>query len=429
MTPLLPRRSVEQLVDRLTHTPPSVLEIASTIVNDVKVRGETAVREHAERLGDLVPGAPLVIPREQMARSLEGLPREDRGRLERVAARIRRFAEGQRRSLGEFTTTVPGGCAGHWIAPVERAGCYAPGGRYPLPSSVLMTALTARAAGVAQVWIASPRPAPITLAAAALAQADGFLAVGGAQAIATLAFGAGRVPACDAVVGPGNAYVTAAKQLVAGQVAMEGPAGPSELVILADRAADPALIAADLLAQAEHDPSAVPVLVAIGPEIADRVEMELEAQLVRLPTASIARQALVHGGAILVGDLEAGIEACDRLAPEHLAIHTAYAAEIATRVRHYGALFIGARSAEVLGDYGTGPNHVLPTGRRARFSGGLSVFTFLRVRTWLTIDDPIAAAELADDAAWFGRVEGLEAHARSAERRTGVALGRAGGAG
>jgi phosphoribosyl-ATP pyrophosphohydrolase/phosphoribosyl-AMP cyclohydrolase/histidinol dehydrogenase len=325
--------------------------------------------------------------------------------------------------------TVPGGSAGHWIAPVERAGCYAPGGRYPLPSSVLMTALTARAAGVPEVWIASPRPAPGTLAAAALAQADGFLAAGGAQAIAALAFGAGPVPACDAVVGPGNAYVTAAKQLVAGHVAIEGLAGPSELVILADQMADPALIAADLLAQAEHDPAAVPVLVAIGREIADRVDAELATQLIELPTASIARQALTNGGAIVVTDVESGIAACDRLAPEHLALHTVAAAEVASRVRHYGALFIGARSAEVLGDYGTGPNHVLPTGRRARFSGGLSVFTFLRIRTWLAIDDPVAAQELADDAAWFGRLEGLEAHARSAERRTGVTLGRAGGAG
>jgi phosphoribosyl-ATP pyrophosphohydrolase/phosphoribosyl-AMP cyclohydrolase/histidinol dehydrogenase len=315
--------------------------------------------------------------------------------------------------------TVPGGSAGHWIAPVERAGCYAPGGRYPLPSSVLMTGLTARAAGVPEVWVASPRPAPITLAAAALAQADGFLAVGGAQAIAALAFGAGPVPACDAVVGPGNAYVTAAKQLVAGQVAMEGLAGPSELVILADQAADPALIAADLLAQAEHDPVAVPVLVAIGREIADRVDAELATQLTTLPTASIARQALTNGGTIVVTDVETGIDTCDRLAPEHLALHTLAAADVASRVRHYGALFIGARSAEVLGDYGVGPNHVLPTGRRARFSGGLSVFTFLRIRTWLAIDDPVTAREIADDAAWFGRVEGLEAHARAAERRTG----------
>lgn len=417
MTPLLPPRSIDQLVDRLSETPPAVLEIASAIVSDVQARGEPALREHAERLGDIGPGEPLIVPGPELTRALERMPADDRRRLERVAARIRTFAEGQKNSLNAYSTRVPGGRAGHWIAPVERAGCYAPGGRYPLPSSVLMTALTARAAGVPEVWIASPRPAPITLAAAALARADGVLAVGGAQAIAALAFGAGPVPACDAVVGPGNAYVTAAKQLVSGRVAIEGLAGPSELVILADRAADPALIAADLLAQAEHDPMAVPILVAIGPEIAEQVEAELAAQLPELSTAPTARQSLTSGGVIVVQDLERGIEACNRLAPEHLALHTVDAAGTAQWMRHYGALFIGSRSGEVLGDYGAGPNHVLPTGRGARFSGGLSVFTFLRIRTWLTIDDPLAAGELAEDAAWFARAEGLEAHAYSAERR------------
>jgi phosphoribosyl-ATP pyrophosphohydrolase/phosphoribosyl-AMP cyclohydrolase/histidinol dehydrogenase len=219
------------------------------------------------------------------------------------------------------------------------------------------------------------------------------------------------------IVGPGNRYVTAAKQLVAGRVAIDMLAGPSELVVLADSTASPAVIAADLLAQAEHDPDALPVLVTLDPTHPDRVEAELSRQLADLPSAEIARAALANGGVVVVANVEEGIAACDALAPEHLELCLQNATAVAPRLRHYGALFIGGGSAEVLGDYGAGPNHVLPTAGTARSRGGLSVYTFLRVRTWLRIDDSAAARPLVEDAAWFGRVEGLEAHARSAERR------------
>ncbi|MFN8583224.1 MAG: histidinol dehydrogenase [Gemmatimonadaceae bacterium] len=417
MTLAFPRRTAEELSVRLNTPTPEVLGVAAAIVRDVRERGMIALRHHAERLGDVTPGAPLVLPREALNAALAAMKPNDRTRLERIAARIRAFARGQRSALGQFDMTIPGGRAGHVIAPVERAGCYAPGGRYPLPSSVLMTAITAREAGVKEVWVASPRPAQITLAAAALAGADGFLVAGGAQAIAALAYGAGAVPACDAVVGPGNAYVTAAKQMVAGRVAIDTLAGPSELVVLADGTADPAIVAADLLAQAEHDPDAVPILVSVGEAIASAVSNELVRQLATLPTAAIAQAALLNGGVVVVPDIESGIAACDLLAPEHLELQVANAASLVQRFQHYGALFIGSGAAEVFGDYGAGPNHVLPTGGAARSSGGLSVLTFLRVRTWLAIDDPAAAHELAEDAAWLGRIEGLEAHARAAERR------------
>ena len=418
MTPILPFRSPGDFAGRLDDVlPAAVQETAAAIVADVRARGEAAVREHAERLGDVAPGAPLIIPRDDLRAALVAMPDDERRRLERIALRIRNFAEAQRTALRNVTVSIAGGRAGHAIAPVERAGCYAPGGRHPLPSSVLMTALTARVAGVGVVWVASPRPAPIVLAAAALAEADGLLAVGGAQAIAALAYGAGPVPRCDAVVGPGNAYVTAAKQLVAGRVAIDALAGPSELVVLADATADPATVAADLLAQAEHDPHAVPVLVSIGENVAERVSAELARQLETLPTADVARAALSNGGAMVVPDLDAGVDLCDQLAPEHLELHVAEAESVGPRLRHFGAVFVGAASGEVLGDYGAGPNHVLPTGRTSRSTGGLSVLTFLRVRTWLAIDDAVAARELIEDAAWLGRIEGLEAHARSAERR------------
>ena len=230
--------------------------------------------------------------------------------------------------------------------------------------------------------------------------------------------GAGPVAPRDVIVGPGNRYVVAAKRLVAGTVAIDMLAGPSELVVFADSSADPASVAADLLAQAEHDPEAVPVLVTIDPTLLGRVERELACRLADLPTADIARAALARGGgAVVVSSVTEGVAACDAIAPEHLQLELRDADAVAPRLAHYGALFVGAGSAEVLGDYGAGPNHVLPTGGTARFSGGLSVYTFLRVRTWLRITDCVAGQQLVEDAAWFARVEGLEAHARAAERR------------
>lgn len=415
---LLRYRSVADLVSRRGDAVgPEALAVAAPIVEGVRVRGEAALREYAEQLIEVPAGGPMFVERAELQRALAALPAADRARLERVAERIRTFAEAQKRALGPVSVSVPGGTAGHWIAPVERAGCYAPGGRYPLPSSVLMTVVTARTAGVREVWAASPRPGPMTLAAAAIAGADGVLAAGGAHAIAALAFGAGPVPACDVVVGPGNRYVTAAKQLISGRVAIDMLAGPSELVVFADGTASPVAIAADLLAQAEHDPDALTVLVTPDSNLLDRVEAELDRQLAVLPTGAVARRALGNGGAVLVSSIEEGISACDALAPEHVALFLENASAIAGRLTHFGALFIGGGSPEVLGDYGTGPNHVLPTGGMARSKGGLSVYTFLRVRTWLRIDDAAAARPLVEDAAWFGRVEGLEAHARSAEHR------------
>ncbi len=417
-THLLRHRSVAELVKRrVDPLPAEAFTVAAPIVDAVRARGEAALREYAERFADVAVGGPLFIDRAALARARESLPSEDRTRLERVAERIRTFADAQKRALGDVTVTVPGGTTGHWIAPLERAGCYAPGGRYRLPSSVLMTAVTAKTAGVSEVWVASPKPGPMTLAAAAIAGADGVLAAGGAHAIAALAFGAGPLPACDVVVGPGNRHVTAAKQIVAAHVAIDMLAGPSELVVLADHTASPAIIAADLLAQAEHDPDAVPILVSLDAALPDRVEAELARQIAVLPTAAVAREALANGGAVVVANVEDGIAACDALVPEHLELVLECADRVAPRLSHFGALFIGGASAEVLGDYGAGPNHVLPTGRTARSRSGLSVYTFLRVRTWLRIDDGAAARPLVEDAAWFGRVEGLEAHARAAEAR------------
>ena len=420
MTSLLRDRTVDEVVQqRRTVVSAEVLDAAAEIVDAVRRGGEPALRRQAERFGELQPNEPIVIERRALEKALHALGGADRERLERVAGRIRAFAEAQRAAIHDVTVPIPGGAAGHRIVPAARAGCYAPGGRYPLPSTVLMTAITARVAGVGEVLVASPKPPPLVLAAAAVAGADALLPVGGAQAIAALAYGAGPIPACDVVVGPGNRYVTAAKHLVSRTVGIDTLAGPSELIVFADASADPGLIAADLLAQAEHACDAVPLLVTLDASLARRVNDELHRQLADLSTSQVAAVALATGGVIGVNTLEEGVAACEAIAPEHLALHLseATAAIVIPRLHSYGTLFVGPSAGEVLGDYGAGPNHVLPTGGAARGMGGLSVLTFLRLRTWLRIDDAAAARELADDSAWFARAEGLEGHARSAERR------------
>lgn len=392
----------------------TALATASEILEDVRDRGEAAVREHAERLGDRQPGEPLILGVEELQRSLRTLDEADRTLLERTADRIRRFAEAQRECLLPLETEVPGGRAGHRWLPVSGAGAYAPGGRYPLPSSVLMTVIPARVAGVESVVVASPRPNTLVCAAAAVAGADSLLAIGGAQAIGALAFGT-LTERADVVVGPGNRFVTAAKQLLVGEVGIDGLAGPSELVVLADEEACPRTIAADLLGQAEHDADAVPILISTSRSVVASVQEELLRQLETLPTAETASTALDHNGrAVVVDDLEAAARLSDALAPEHLQLLVSDPGPLVNRLRNYGGLFVGSKSAEVFGDYGLGPNHVLPTGGGARFQAGLSVATFLRASTWLEIDD---ASLVTDEVSRFARLEGLEAHARAAEQR------------
>lgn len=412
MSPGEVQRLARDPVDRET------LAAAEQIVDAVRAGGEPALREAAERLGDIQPGAPLYLDKAALQAALDEIPAEAAALLSRTAARIKAFATAQRDSLKALSIPAPGGVMGHDVAPMERAGCYAPGGRYPLPSSVLMTAVTARAAGVKEVWVASPRPTPIVQAAAAIAGADGLLTVGGAQAIAALTFGAGPVPACDAICGPGNRWVTAAKQLVSGRVVIDMLAGPSEVLIIADDSADPAVVAADMLAQCEHDPDASAVLLSTSAALIDGVETELAGQLPALTSAEIAGASLKDNSfAVLVEDLDQAGELANLLAPEHLELQCVDPEALRPKLKHYGALFVGDGSAEALGDYGVGPNHVLPTGGTARAFGGLSVFTFLRVRTFLDLEQAEVPPEIYEDAGALADLEGLPAHAASARRR------------
>ena len=389
-------------------------KVAADIVESVRNGGEEALRTHAEDLGDLDPGQSLTVDRDDLRIAFETLDPASRELLVRVHGRIETFARAQREGLSDLNISIEGGQAGHRWIPVNSVGAYAPGGRYPLPSSVLMTVTPARVAGVTSVWVASPRPSDLTLAAAWVAGADGVLAVGGAQAIAALAFGT-VTPSCDLIVGPGNKWVTAAKKHLFGEVGIDGLAGPSEILVIADDSADSAMVAADLLAQAEHDVDAIPMLVTTSSDLADRVDLELSAQLADLPTADVARAALGNGVCVVVESLSRAAGVSDALAPEHLAIHAADPRAVAMQVRNYGSIFVGRSSAEAFADYGAGPNHVLPTGGGARYSSGLSVLTFLKASTWLAVDHP---EDLIEDTARLARLEGLEAHARAALGRS-----------
>lgn len=394
---------------------PDLLLAAGRIVEAVHQEGEAALRRYAVELDGLQAGARLFIPRSQLLAAWQSLPPATADLLQRLARRIREFAEAQRACLVELDSRSGGCRSGHRIQPVSRVGAYAPGGRYPLPSSVLMTCIPAQVAGVDEIWVASPRPDPVVQAAAHLVGASGLIAAGGAQAIAALAYGSGAVPPADLVVGPGNRWVTAAKQLVASRVRIDQVAGPSELVILADETAPPELVAADLLAQAEHDPDAFVALITTDARLISAARRELETQLADLATAAVARQALTGGLAVHASSPGEAIALCDRLAPEHLQVMTRDARETGESCRHYGALFLGSQTPQVLGDYGAGPNHTLPTAGFARSAGGLSVLDFLCVRTFVEIQGP--SRELLEDARQIAQVEGLEAHARAVGRR------------
>ncbi len=387
---------------------------AQALIEQVREGGKVALHKIALAFGDLQADESLLVSREELKAAFLSLSDSEQELLQRISARVRKFAVAQREALSNLETSVPGGTAGHKVIPVYRAGCYAPGGRFPLPSSVLMTAVTARAAGVKEVVVASPKPTAVTLGAAYVAGADLFIRAGGAHTIAALAYGVDGLNPCDVIVGPGNRWVTAAKKLVAGDVAIDMLAGPSELLIIVDAEANPEIIAADLLAQAEHDTDAIPILISLDKDLVEKVQIALKNQLETLTTREVAKEALSNGFITVVDSRESACRLSNELAPEHLELLVSEPKEWLEDLTNYGGLFIGSSSAEVFGDYGVGPNHVLPTGGTARYTGGLSVFNFLKINTWLSIEN---ASGLIEDTAQLARLEGLEGHARAAERR------------
>ena len=387
-----------------------------SIIEDVRRRGDDAVRELTERFDGRSPdpatGSYEIAADRWHAAARRVAPEVARA-LERAAGRIAAF---HRPQLPESYEAERGALALRTV-PLDRVGVYAPGGTARYPSSVLMTAVPARIAGVREIILATPDASPEVLLAARLSGVTRIFELGGAQAIAALAHGTASVPRVDKIVGPGNQWVAAAKRLVFGLVDIDSVAGPSEVMIVADAGADPRWVAADLLAQAEHDTEAHPVLVVTDAAVADAVDRELEAQLADLPRASIARAALErHGAAVVVSSVEEALALADDYAPEHLELLVAGAAELAGRVRHAGAVFVGPYSAEAAGDYLAGPNHVLPTAGSARWASPLGVYDFVKRMTVIHYGRADLESQWRDIAR-LARVEGLEAHARSVAAR------------
>jgi len=343
------------------------------IVNDIRRNGDRAVRRYATRWDGLGEGEPLRVSEDELHQAWEQTNSELRDAIKQAAGNIRLYAEWQAATAKEWRREIqPGVFVGQLVRPLESVGCYVPGGRYPLPSTVLMTVIPAQVAGVRQIRVASPRPAQTTLAAAAFLGVREFYRVGGAQAIAALAYGTEEIPRVDKIVGPGNRYVTAAKKLVAFDCAIEFLAGPTEAVVISADG-DPACIASDLVAQAEHDPDALCIFITTSRGLAKKVQHEVR---VRSRANPIAAEALSRRGAILlVASLEQAVEASNRIAPEHLTLPAA----LAPAVQHAGAVFLDEFTPQAAGDYVSGPNHVLPTAGMARVRGGLSVLDFVRV--------------------------------------------------
>jgi histidinol dehydrogenase len=425
-----------------TDVPPVVLErIAATfgekisaeeavrrILRDVRSRGDAALREWSAKLDGFPAEAPLRVPAEALTAALEALDPANREALEVAATRIREFY--RRQPLTSWFTNDLGGTLGQFVRPHARVGLYVPGGTAPLPSSVLMSAIPAQVAGVKDIVIVTPPLRPQTsvngpqsmvneviLAACALCGLTEVYALGGAQAIAALAYGTESVPAVDKIFGPGNLFVTLAKRQVFGAVGIDGLAGPTETVVIADETARPAWVAADLLAQAEHDVLASAILLTPSRELAEKVQVEVARQMETLPRDQILAQSIPNrSGIVITRDLDEAAVLNNAYAPEHLCLAVADPWALSEKISNAGGIFMGEHSFEVLGDYVAGPSHVMPTGGSARFASPLNVWDFVHLISLVALN-PATTAQIAPLAARIARAEGLEAHARSAEMR------------
>ena len=377
------------------------------IVAAVRARGDAALIEYARRFDRL--DGDLEVSQEEIEELAIRVPPKVRAAIAAAAARIERVARRQR-PRGWTLRTAPGVTVEQRVTPLDRVGCYVPGGRYPLPSSLLMTAIPARAAGVREVIVACPRPAPVVMAAARAAGVTRLFRMGGAQAIAAMAYGTRTVPRVDKIVGPGNQYVAAAKALVATDCSIDFYAGPTEIVIVSDKG-NPEWIAADLIAQAEHDPQARALLITTSRSLAAKVARAVS---VRMPKSGPAKESLArHGGIIIAASPDEAAVLANRAAPEHLVCDDD---RLAAAVGAAGSIFIGSYTAQVAGDYAIGSNHVLPTNGAARFRGGLHTSDFVRVST-IQRRTREGLTHLAATVITLARQEGLEAHARSIEVR------------
>ncbi len=402
-------RLLKELEQRRVAASDTVLPAVRRIVGSVRRGGDKALRRYATRLDALPPQSQLRITREEMRKGWEETPASLQNAMRAAAKNIRAFAEKQMPTEWSFDA-APGLVTGQVVRAVEAVGCYVPSGRHPLPSTLLMTVIPAQVAGVKRIVVVSPRPARETLAAAWMLGVDEFYRIGGAQAIAALAYGTESVAKVDKIVGPGNLYVTAAKKLVAFDCSIDMLAGPTEIVVTSERG-NPAAIASDLVAQAEHDPEALPIFVTTVDTLASRVIAEVRE---RVKSNSIAHQSVERNGVVfLASSVEEAREITNRLAPEHLTVDTE--ADLKW-VRNAGSVFIGRYSPQPMGDYVSGPNHTLPTGTMARVRGGLSVLDFVKIVTVQRYTRQ-GLAELAPSAIALAEAEGLMGHAEAIRAR------------
>jgi len=414
--------SLESLIAFESAQDPAVDAAVAAIIDDVRKRGDDALVDYTRRFDrlDVPSAAALEVQPAELAAACDALPRVQRDALEQAVARVRRFHERQK-ATGFSMTDDDGSELGQRITPLDRVGIYVPGGKAAYPSSVIMNAVPAHVAGVPEIVMAVPTPGgvrnPLVLAAAHIAGVRRVFTMGGAQAIAALAYGTRTVPAVDKICGPGNAYVAAAKRRVFGVVGIDMVAGVSEIVIVADASANADWIALDLFSQAEHDEMAQAILVTPDEALVGRVRESAQRLLDEMPRAGIIAASLASRGALIVTrDLAEACDVVNRIAPEHLELAVADPDALLPRIRHAGAIFLGHYASEALGDYCAGPNHVLPTGRTARFSSPLGVYDFEKRSSVLRLSRQ-AAQTLGPIASTLARGEGLVAHARSAEAR------------
>ncbi len=415
----------QALMDSLLHLfsePIGIEEAVRRIVRDVSRRGDAALREWTARI-DGVQLDQFAVPPEEWSKAYHRLPPDLRDSLQMATERIRAFHEHQ--PLPSWSTETLGGRLGQKFTPLDCVGVYVPGGTAPLPSSLLMCAIPAQVAGVRRIVVATPpRRAEgdvpdVILAAAHLVGVSALYRLGGAQAIAAMAFGSESIQRVDKIVGPGNIFVTLAKREVFGLVGLEGLTGPTETVVVADDSANPAWVAADLLAQAEHDVLATAILLTPSPRLAEAVQAEVSRQVEALARAEvIARSLSGQGGIVITESLEQAVQLADEFAPEHLCLSVQEVEHWASQIRHAGGLFLGERSFEVLGDYIAGPSHVMPTGGTARFASPLNVLDFVRLTNIIALDETTARA-LSPHAARLAHAEALDAHAQAAWFRAG----------
>ena len=399
-----------------------VYNVVNDVIKQVRQRGDAAVVDYTNQFDRMQAKAmaELEISAEQLQASLHKIPAEQREALEKAAQRVRDYAQHQKLESWQYTE-ADGTVLGQQVSPMDRVGLYVPGGKAAYPSSVLMNAIPAKVAGVPELIMVVPTPDgeinDLVLAAAAISDVDKVFAIGGAQAVAALAYGTESVPQVDKIVGPGNIYVATAKRMVFGAVGIDMIAGPSEICVVCDGSTDADWIAMDLFSQAEHDEDAQSILVCPDQAYVDQVKASIEKQIKDMPRDDIIKKSLEGRGILITAqDMDDAIAIANYIAPEHLELSIKDAQERAGQIRHAGAIFMGSYTAEALGDYCAGPNHVLPTSRTARFSSPLGVYDFQK-RSSLIYCSADGAAELAKTASVLAHGEGLTAHARSAEYR------------